>query len=79
MGNLEYILYFYYMTNVQISKRGREILRNKAARSAIAKALRERAHEVATDGVLVEVEGKKYLVKSASAFTEEEIASMNKR
>ena len=57
MKNQKYIVLF-YITNVQISKRGREILRNKAARSAIAKALRERAHEIATDGVLVEVEGK---------------------
>lgn len=67
------------MTNVNISKRGREILRNKAARSAIAKVLSERAHEVSTVGVWVEVEGKKYLVKSASAFTEKEIDAMSKR
>jgi hypothetical protein len=67
------------MTNVNISERGKAVLRNKAARSAIAKALSERAHEAATDGVWVEVEGKKYLIKTASALTEKDIASMNKK
>ncbi|MCS3800854.1 hypothetical protein [Niastella sp. OAS944] len=67
------------MTNVNISKRGREILRNKAVSSAIARALSERAHEAATVGVWVEVEGKKYLIKTASALTEKEIAAMSKR
>jgi hypothetical protein len=67
------------MTNVNISERGKAILRNKAARSAIAKVLSERAHEVATEGVLIEVEGKKYLIKTASALTEKEIAAMSKK
>jgi hypothetical protein len=67
------------MTNVKISKRGREILRNKAVSSAIARALSERAHEAARGGILVIVDGKEYLVKTASALTEKDIASMSKR
>ena len=67
------------MTNVKISETGKAVLRNKAARTAIAKALSERAHEAATDGVWVEIEGKKYLIKTASALTEKEIAAMSKK
>jgi hypothetical protein len=67
------------MTNVQISKTGKAVLRNKAARSAIAKALAEKSHEAATNGVIVEIEGKEYLIKTASALTEKDIASMNKK
>ena len=67
------------MTNVNISKRGREILRNKAVSSAIAKALTERSHEAAMGGIKVIVDGKEYTIKTASSLTKEDIASMNKR
>jgi hypothetical protein len=66
------------MTNVKISKTGKAVLRNKAVSSAIAKALAEKSHEAARDGILVIVDGKKYTIKTASALTEKDIASMNK-
>ena len=67
------------MTNVIISERGKAILRNKALRSAIAKVMAKRSHEVSTSGVKIIVEGKEYTIKTASSLTEEEIASMSKR
>lgn len=73
------ILYFYYMTNVKISKRGKAVLRNRKLSSAIAKALTERSHEVSTSGIKIIVDGKEYTIKTASSLTEEDIALFNKR
>lgn len=67
------------MTNVKISARGKAILRNKAVSSAIAKALTERSHEAAMGGIKVIVDGKEFLIKTASSLTEKDIASMNKK
>jgi hypothetical protein len=67
------------MTNVKISETGKAILRNKALRSAIAKVMSERSHEVSTSGVVIKIDGKEYTIKTASALTEKEIASMSKR
>jgi hypothetical protein len=67
------------MTNVKISETGKAILRNKALRSAIAKVMSERSHEVSTNGVVIKIDGKEYTIKTASALTEKEIASMSKR
>ena len=67
------------MTNVKISKTGQAILRNKALRSAIAKVMAERSHEVATSGVVIKIDGKEYTIKTASSLTEEDIALFNKR
>lgn len=79
MGNTKNILYFYYMTNVKISETGKAILRNKALRSAIAKVMTERSHEVSTSGVIIKIDGKEYTIKTASSLTEEDIASMSKK
>jgi hypothetical protein len=79
MEKLKNILYFYYMTNVKISETGKAILRNKALRSAIAKVMTERSHEVSTSGVIIKIDGKEYTIKTASSLTEEDIASMNKK
>jgi hypothetical protein len=79
MGNSKNILYFYYMTNVKISETGKAILRNKALRSAIAKVMTERSHEVSTSGVIIKIDGQDYTIKTASSLTEEDIASMNKK
>ena len=67
------------MTNVKISKTGQAIFRNKALRSAIAKVMAERSHEVATSGVVIKIDGKEYTIKTASSLTEEEIVSMSKK
>lgn len=76
---MENILYFYYMTNVKISKRGKAVLRNEVLSSAIAKALTARSHEAAMGDIKVIVDGKEYTIKTASSLTEKDIASMNKR
>jgi len=67
------------MTNVKISKRGKAVLRNAVLSSAIAKALTERSHETAMGGIKVIVDGKEYIIKTASSLTEKDIASMNKK
>lgn len=67
------------MTNVKISETGKAILRNKALRSAIAKVMTERSHEVSTSGVIIKIDGKEYTIKTASSLTEEDIASMSKK
>lgn len=72
------LLYFYNMTNVKISKTAKAVLRNKAVSSAIAKALAEKSHEAARGGILVIVDGKEYLIKTASSLTSKDIISMSK-
>ena len=64
---------------MNISETGKAILRNKAVRSAIAKALTERSHEVATSGIVIKIDGKEYTIKTTSSLTEKDIASMNKK